>query len=130
MNQQQATDISVRQAALKVFLGDRTSYRPEEVAHLNPPTNEELSRLEVFELHRDKPKQFTAYVNSNHSNIVSTWFGDRIGDVCYQGKWHINNFGSKWRQIKIRLDFTYWYYTGREYESRQCVNFKKMKVLF
>jgi len=128
MNEQQATDISVRQAALKVFLGDRTSYRPEEVAHLNPPTNKELSELEVFELHRDKPKRFTAYISWNGSDVVSTWVGDRIGDVCDRGRWHTNNFGGIWRQITIKPDFSPEYYTGREYESQQCVNFRRMKA--
>lgn len=105
MNQQQANEVRSRQDVLRTFLGDRTSYRPEEVAHLNPPTNAELSELEVFELHRDKPERFTAYVSWGGSNIISTWVGDRVAVECRIFPWHTNNFGGKWRQITIKAGF-------------------------
>jgi hypothetical protein len=130
MDQQQAMDIRNRETALQAFLGQRTSYRPEEVAHLNPPTNEERSALEVFELHRDKPEWFTAYVSWKPNKLITTWMGDRVGVECFVGEWHYNNMGAKWRQLRIKPDFCRWYYTGREYDSRQCVNFKRMKAAF
>jgi hypothetical protein len=130
MDQQQATDIRARETALRTFLGTRTSYRAEEVQHLNPPTNEERSALEIFELQRDKPEQFMAYVSWKGNGLVTTWMGDRVAVECDVGAWHTNNMGGKWRQIRIKPDFCRWYYTGREYDSRQCVNFKRMKAAF
>jgi len=131
MDQQTASDIRARESALRAFLGGRTSYRPEEVAHLNPPTNEERSAREVFELHRDKPERFSAYVTwKTGDRSVTTWMGDKVGERCDNSPWHTNNMGAKWRQIRIKPDFCRWYYTGREYESRQFVNFKRMKAAF
>lgn len=130
ITEERATDIRVRHDALRVFLGKRTSYRAEEVAHLNPPANDELSALEVFELHRDRPERFTAYVTSDGYRNVTTWTGDRVAIVASCGEWHRNNFGGKWREVRIKPDFCRWYYTGREYDSRQCVNFRRMKAAF
>jgi hypothetical protein len=131
---EQASSIAQRIDALRTFLGGRRSYRPEEVAHLNPPSNEEISSLEVYELHRDKPEQFTAYVTWRtdpvEAKLITTWTGERVGVRCDAGPWHTNNMGAKWRQLRIKPDFCRWYYTGREYDSRQCVNFKRMKAAF
>lgn len=91
MDQQTATSIRAREEALRAFLAGRTSYKPEEVAHLNPPTNEERSALEIFELHRDKPETFMAYVpwgegqakhfggsiEVKYSRAVTTWTGEQ-----------------------------------------------------
>lgn len=130
----QAADIETRYNALRAFIGDRTSHRTEEVAHLNPPTNDEISALEVFRLHRDQPEQFTAYVTWRTDPVeakrITTWTGERVGVRCDAGPWHTNNMGAKWRQLRIKPDFCRWYYTGREYDSRQCVNFKRMKAAF
>jgi hypothetical protein len=134
VNAETAANIRARADALCAFLGTRTFYKAEEVAHLNPPTNEELSALEVFELNRDKPEQFTAYVtwrtDAVEAKEVTTWTGQRVAVRCDAGPWHTNNMGAKWRQLRIKPDFCRWYYTGREYDSRQCVNFKRMKAAF
>ena len=37
------------------------------------------------------------------------------------------NMGGRWRQLTIRADWNM-SYTGREYDSRQCVNFRKCKA--
>ena len=129
-----AADIESRYNAVRHFLGPRNSYRPEEVAHFNPPTNDELSALEVFRLHRDKPERFTAYVtwrtDADAAKDITTWTGERVGVRFVAGPWHRNNFGGKWRQLTIKPDFCRWYYAGREYDSRQCVNFKRLKAAF
>lgn len=143
---EQAGSIRQRCDALQAFLGKRRSYKPDEVAHLNPPSNDEISSLELFELHRDQPEAFTAYVpwgeaQTKHfgtqsidapskSRDVTTWTGQRVATVASYGPWHRNNFGGKWRQVTIKPDFCRWYYAGREYDSRQCVNFRRLKSAF
>lgn len=130
----QAAAVEARYNAVRSFLGKRTSYKTEEVAHLNPPSNEEVSALEVFRLHTEKPEQFTAYVtwrtDPDEAKLITTWTGERVAVRCDYGPWHTNNMGAKWRQLRIKPDFCRWYYTGREYNSRQCVNFKRMKAAF
>lgn len=127
---ERAADIRARYDAVRAFLNGKCSYKPEEVAHLDPPTNDDISALEIFELHRDKPERFTAYVSTNGHRSVTTWTGDRIAVMVDSGRWHTNNMGGRWRQVQIKPDFCRWYYTGREYDSRQCVNFKRMKATF
>jgi len=134
INAEKAAQIESRYNAVRQFLGERTSYRSEEVAHLNPPTNDEISALEVFRLHRDQPQRFTAYVtwrtDADEAKLITTWTGERVAIRSSYGPWHTNNMGAKWRQITIKPDFCRWYYTGREYNSRQCVNFRRMKAAF
>lgn len=95
------------------------------------------SRVETFELNRDKPATFSAYVQSSDrahvdaTNIiacrhrdVTTWTGDKLGTVTHSGAWHRNNFGGKWRQVTARMAWGDTY-TGREYDSRQFVNWRR-----
>lgn len=85
------------------------------------------SRVELFELNRDQPERFSAYlVDQNAFTDVTTWAGDKLGDVTYGGPRHRNNFGGRWRQVTVR---TIWgqTYTGREYDSRQLVNLRRVK---
>ena len=97
------------------------------------------SRVELFELNRDRPERFSAYLQpSNREQVdqtnlvayrhrnVTTWTGDKLGWVTHTGAYHRNNFGGRWRQVTVR---TIWgqTYTGREYDSRQLVNLRRVK---
>lgn len=61
-----------------------TCYKPEQVAHLNPPSNEELSAVEVFDFVHDKPAKYFVYVNPE-KGVVTTWTGDVLGQ-CTLGR--------------------------------------------
>lgn len=97
-------------------------------------TNDTRGNVEEYELHRDKPARFSAYVlestreQVDATNIiacrrrdVTLWPGQKIGFVTHTGAWHRNNFGGRWRAITVQ---TAWgdVYHGREYDSRQLVN--------
>ena len=79
--------------------------------------------VELFELARDKPEKFSAYVQSPR-NAITTWTGEEIGVVCDCGAWHRNNMGARWRSLRIRAAWGAVYH-GREYDSRQLVNLRR-----
>ena len=83
---------------------------------------------ELFELERDMPERFSAYTpwGDQNKNAVTAWTGEVIARVTHEGRWFRNNFGGKWRQLTIRADWNQTY-TGREYDSRQLVNFRRVK---
>lgn len=89
-------------------------------------TNDMRGLVEAFEINRDKPAQFSAYVQNSPSTLT-TWTGETLGVVSYTGPWHRNNFGGKWRTINVR---TIWgdRYHGREYDSRQLVNLTRSRA--
>lgn len=81
--------------------------------------------VEIFELNRDKPAAFSAYVQFPR-NGVTTWTGEEVGIVCDVGHWHRNNLGARWRSLRVRAAWGAVYH-GREYDSRQLVNLRKAK---
>lgn len=81
--------------------------------------------VELFELQRDKPNRFSAYVQFPR-NAVTTWTGEEIGLAIDTGAWHRNNLGARWRTVRVRAAFG-GIYQGREYDSRQLVNFRRLK---
>jgi hypothetical protein len=95
----QAHNIREREDALRAFLGVRTSYMPEEVAHLNPPTNVERSELEIFEFCRDKPDRYFLYIEEGNST-ATTFMGDCLGTVQFGMKYR-DNFGGKRQPVRI-----------------------------
>lgn len=82
--------------------------------------------VEVFELARDKPEKFSAYV-SFPRNGVTTWTGEEVGVVCDKGEWRRNNMGARWRSLRVRSAWGAVYY-GREYDSRQLVNLRRSRA--
>lgn len=102
LTEQQADDIRARHDALRAWMAERNvnSYRPEEVAHLNPPSNVELSALEVFEFKRDRPKRYMLYIDAN-LNIATTWTGEKLGDVTFGSAWR-SSFGDMRVAIRVR----------------------------
>lgn len=82
--------------------------------------------VELFELDRDKPDAFSAYVQFPR-NSVTTWTGEEVGIVCDRGAWHRNNFGARWRSLNVRAAWGAVYH-GREYDSRQLVNLRRSRA--
>lgn len=77
-------------------------------------------RIELYELHRDKPERFSAYVVDNGE--IATWPGDVIGKVTHRSTL---GTGWTWRSITVR---TAWgvTYRGREYASMQLVSLRRI----
>ena len=59
-----------------------TSYKPEEVAHLNPPTNDERSAVEIFDFVNNPPDKYFLYINDKEKK-ATTWTGERLGYVTF-----------------------------------------------
>lgn len=65
------------------------SYKPEEKpANVPDVTNEERSKVEVFEFMRDKPRRYFAYVRlqAGHQVPVTTFTGDILGQIVWLGQ--------------------------------------------
>lgn len=80
-----AADVRARDAALHEWLGDRTSYKLEEVpAHIHAPTNEERSQCEMIEF-RATPlpvgQTYYAYLSIAYPKRITTFTGDTLADV-------------------------------------------------
>jgi hypothetical protein len=96
-----ANDIRNRETALREWMGNRTSYHPDELpAHMNPPTNEERSALEVFEFLRDKPARYFLYINAE-KKLATTWTGEELGRVTF-GRTYRDNFGGERVAITVQ----------------------------
>lgn len=119
-----------------------SSMSAEKAAHPDYAacTNDMRGLVEVFELNRDKPEKFSAYVQEltreqrDATNLAACrnrgltgWTGETLGTVTYTGPWHRDNFGGKWRAIDVQ---TIWgdRYHGREYHSRQLVNLTRSRA--
>lgn len=75
------------------------SYKPEDVpADIPQVTNEDRSRVEVYEFKRDKPHKYFAYVYrdgmTNRLESVRTFTGDLIGRITWHGPiYEVRGFG-------------------------------------
>ena len=69
-----------------------TRYKPEQVAHLNPPTNEERSQVEVFDFVTDPPSKYFLYINPE-KHAATTFTGDRLGSVRFGQEYQTPAFG-------------------------------------
>lgn len=131
----QRDSIMQREAALKAycvaqgFTNKRsgwTSYKPEQVAHLNPPTNEERSAVEVFDFCADPPDRYFVYVNPK-AGTVTTWTGEKLGD-CQLGQPYVcPAFGSASTRQPIRFKAI----NGRTYAGtfyRSSGDFARVKL--
>ena len=98
-----------------------------------PLTSDVINRLstmvETYRLWTQKPQTFVAYVTGQSheigDGIVTTWTGHRLGRVVTRGNWHRNNFGGRWRSVRMRALWGACYY-GREYDSMQLVRFRRL----
>lgn len=82
-------------------------------------SNEMRGRVELFELHRDKPAAFSAYVNGSN---ITTWTGDVIGAMS-----NCSTLGTGWTWRRVTV-ISAWgvVYRGREYASMQLINLYKV----
>ena len=56
-------ELNEKSGRFAAWLGDRRSYRPEEVpAHCPAPTNEERSQMEVFQFVNMPPEKYFCYI--------------------------------------------------------------------
>jgi hypothetical protein len=83
----QAADILARYNELEAWRNGRLSYHPSEVpAHIRPPTNEEISALEVYNFLTMPPSEsYAAYLGKDPKNpgryVITTFTGDRLATV-------------------------------------------------
>lgn len=81
------------------FILGWASYKPEDVpADIPQVTNEDRSRVEVYEFKRDKPHKYFAYVYrdgmTNQLESVRTFTGDLIGRITWHGPvYEVRGFG-------------------------------------
>jgi len=94
----QAADIRAKIDRFEAWLGDRRSYRPEEVpADLPQVSNEDRSALEVFDFVNDPPRRYFLYIKEGNPaqaaplvGQATTWTGDRLGYVRFGRSWRSN----------------------------------------
>lgn len=113
--------------ARATMAGKRNYLTAEECAHPDYAecNNDMRGRVEAYELTRDKPDAFCAYVTGNPE--VTTWPGNVLGRIAFRGNWSGASFGrAKWRQVIFRSVWGKVYY-GREYNTMQLVRFRAYK---
>jgi hypothetical protein len=114
-----ATELRQRADAFTTWLGDRRSYRPEEVPEAVRITNEELSRLEQFETLTNHPDRLFVYIRDRTKQFggaieATTFMGDSLG-FGTRGRGYQSNFGDTRVPIWIRIRGVD--YVGTYYES-------------
>lgn len=113
--------------ARATMAGKRNYLTPEECAHpdYSACNNDMRGRVEAYELQRDKPDAFSAYVTEKAE--VTAWPGNVLGAIRQRGRWVRSGFGgAKWRPVVFRAVWGRTYY-GREYDTMQLVRFRAYK---
>jgi len=74
----------------------------EEVTKLigGPLTNAMRSRLEIHHFKTEKPRSFYAYQKLD-KRLITTWTGDKLGDIVQMGPEYRSNMGDK--RVPIRV---------------------------
>lgn len=85
-------------------------------------TNELRGAVEEFELCCDRPDRFVAY---EAGFTVATWTGIEVGKIILRTQWYRDNFGGRWRGIRVLSAWGDRYY-GREYDSMQLIRLRKV----
>jgi hypothetical protein len=85
--------------------------------------NDMRGRVEFYELMRDKPEQFFAYVSSDGKNIT-TWTGLFLGTVSLGAGWHVNSYISN-RMYQVTARVFGRTYTGRTMGAGMCANLRE-----
>lgn len=80
-------------------------------------------RVQAFEIRRDMPERFTAYVSGDGTHIT-TWPGDVLG-VCTLGRgWRVRSWiGSRMYQAYARVNGVL--YTGRTFGGGMYINLRR-----
>lgn len=103
--------IMAREERLKAYCVERgftdkrsgwTSYKPEQVAHLNPPTNGERSQVELFDFVHDVPEKYFLYINEK-TNLATTWTGVKLGDVWFGREYQTPSFGRASKRVPVTI---------------------------
>lgn len=105
-----------RENRLKAFLkvSGLNCYKPDEVSHLDPPTNEERSAVEVFDFVHNPPDKYFLYV-SEEKRDAHTWTGQHLGKACFGRQWR-DNFGGIRVPVEI-YGINGWRYVGTYFKS-------------
>ena len=97
--------------------------------------NEMRSAVEVYELHRDKPQKFTAYVEGNGDGTrtgmrghaaITTWTGDPLGTYRTTREWR-DRHGNRRYSIRVRVDWG-GEYVGQTQGAGMYVNLRRVRV--
>jgi hypothetical protein len=80
----------------------RRSYRAEEVPADCQITNEERSKLEVYEFVHNPPDKYFLYINQE-KRLATTWTGDKLGEVTFGREYSSPAFGAFSRRIPITV---------------------------
>ncbi len=79
------------------------SYKAEEIpVHLTDIGNAKRGELEVYEFLQNPPDRYFAYVNEK-KNLVTTWTGDKLGDIIWQTPYECPAWGSTTKRVAIRI---------------------------
>ena len=76
-----------------------TSYKPEQVAHLNPPSNDERAQVELYDFVHEVPDKYFLYVNEKTGN-ATCFTGLRLGTIIFGHQWR-DNFGGTRVHVRI-----------------------------
>ena len=101
ITQQERDSIMQREQALQQWLGKRRSYHPSELpSTINPPTNEERSKVELFDWMTDPPERYFAYPSEDWTHVVN-WTGELLGKIIWAGREWRSNMGDKRTPIRV-----------------------------
>lgn len=105
--------------------GGWSSMSPELAAHpaYAAATPETWDRVETFELRRDKPESFVAYVGPDGSTL-QTWRGTWLGVVRLGCSWPVrSHFGPRMYQAEVRAFGRT--YTGRTFGKGMAIRLRE-----
>ena len=112
MTIEQYSETKERIRRLKAWLGNRCSYKPEEVPAELAVTNEERSAVEVYEFTHDPPANYFLYVNEKEAK-ATTWTGDLLGKASFGQEYKCPAFG----RCSVRVPITISAINGRTYHG-------------
>jgi hypothetical protein len=116
---EQAADIRKRYDAVRDWLkANKTNgYRREELIAIgiNPPENDELADLEIYEFMSNPPDHYFTYVLDNGA-CVGTWSGKPLSTRISLGFLYRDNFGGMRRSVRF-LGINGVEYVGTYYTS-------------
>lgn len=77
------------------------SYSPDSLPLDSRCSNAETSEIETYEFMRDKPTSYTSYTSAH---IVTTWTGQRLGEILWSSGFWRNNMGDQREQLIVLGD--------------------------
>lgn len=97
--------IDANQMAVREYLKtNKTNSIPCAISKTFPfakyATNENRSKLEVYEFCNDIPQTYFLYINKEKRE-ATTWTGEKLGNVIVYGRTYRSNFGDKRANITV-----------------------------